>query len=85
MIDKLTYDEILNVSIELKENASIISMLIQDKNIQELQDFVATVEGYSKYLETIVEINKDADKALQELKNQSKGTSNLWKFLYIFI
>ncbi len=77
MIDKLTYDEILNVSIELKENASIISMLIQDKNIQELQDFVATVEGYSKYLETIVEINKDADKALQELKNQSKGTSNL--------
>ena len=77
MIDKLTYYEILNISIELKENASIINTLIQNKNIQELQDFVATVEGYSKYLENIVEINKDADKALQELKNQGKGTSNL--------
>ena len=72
MIDKLTYDQILTISKELKVQADIVNKLIQDKDIPELQDFIATVEGYSKYLENTIEINKDADKALQELKNQIK-------------
>lgn len=72
MIDKLTYEEILVISAELKKQADIIDHLVKDKDIQELKDFAATVEGYSKYLENTVEINKDADKALSELKSQIK-------------
>ena len=67
MIDKLSYDQVLAISKELKNQAEIIDSLIKSKNINELNDFVATVEGYSKFLETTVEINKDADKALKDL------------------
>lgn len=72
MIDKLTYDEILEASRILKENSDIIDSLIENKNLNDLEDFVSTVEGYSKYLETVVEINKDADLALQFLVTQKK-------------
>ena len=70
MIDKLTYDQVLTFSKELKNQAEIISNLFKNKEKQELADFIATVEGYSKFLETTVEINKDADKALEELMSR---------------
>ena len=54
MIGKLTYDQILEVSKDLREQADIISSLVRNKDNQELLDFAATVEGYSKYLETTV-------------------------------
>lgn len=72
MIGKLTYDQMLLISNELKKQSETLELLIQNKNIPDLKDFIATVEGYSKYLETTVEINKDADLALQELKNKNK-------------
>ena len=72
MIDKLTYDQVLNISQELKKQVEIINKLLEDKNITELTDFTATVEGYSKYLENTIEINRDADNALKELKEQIK-------------
>ena len=67
MIGKLTYDQMLEVSKDLREQADIISSLVRNKDNQELLDFAATVEGYSKYLETTVQINKDADTALMDL------------------
>lgn len=72
MIDKLTYNEILTISEELKKQAAIIDELVKNRNIQELKDFAATVEGYSKFLENTIEINKDADKALAELASNLK-------------
>lgn len=72
MIDKLTYNEILTISEELKKQAAIIDELVKNRNIQELKDFAATVEGYSKFLENTIEINKDADKALTELASNLK-------------
>lgn len=70
MIENLTYDQILEISNELRENAAIIEKLANSKNISKLQDFASMVDGYSKYLETIVEINKDADKALIDLTSK---------------
>lgn len=72
MIDKLTYEQILEISKDLKVQAQIISKLAATKEAQELIDFASTVEGYSKFLETTIEINKDADVALQELKSHLK-------------
>lgn len=72
MIDKLSYEEILTISKELKKQAEIIEKLANEKNAQELIDFSKTVEGYSKFLENTIIINKDADKALKELSDQLK-------------
>lgn len=72
MIDKLSYDEILEISKNLKEQAGIVSTIASEKGITELEDFVATVEGYSKFLENTIDINKDADAALSDLKEQIK-------------
>ena len=72
MIDKLTYDQILAISKELSVQADIIDKLVQNRNIPDLKDFAATVEGYSKFLETTVLMNKDADKALEDLKRMKK-------------
>lgn len=69
MIGKLSYTQVLAISKELKEQAEIISKMVEEKGVEELTDFVATVEGYSKFLETTVHMNQDADKALQDLKN----------------
>ena len=48
MIDKLTYDEVQTVSNELKNLAKKIEKLIEGKGSSQLEDFVATVEGYFK-------------------------------------
>lgn len=72
MIDKLTYDQVLTISKELAKQSEIIDNLVKDREIQELKDFAATVEGFSKFLETTVQMNKDADKALEELKKSNK-------------
>ena len=69
MIDKLSYDEITNISNGLKQEVEVLNNLMKDKDAADLKDFIATVEGYSKFLETSVEINKDADKAIQALKS----------------
>lgn len=72
MIDKLPYDEVIRISKELKAQADIVDKLAKSRGIPQLEDFCATVEGYSKFLENTIEINKDADKALEELKKSIK-------------
>lgn len=72
MIDKLSYDDVQTISNELKSLAQVIDKLVEGKGVTQLEDFSATVEGYSKFLENTIEINKDADRALQELKESIK-------------
>ncbi len=70
MIGKLTYDQILEISKDLKVQAQIVGKLAEERDITQIEDFSKTVEGYSKFLENTVEINKDADLALKDLKEQ---------------
>ena len=70
MIDKLSYEQIEQISNELKTNSDVVEELARQRNIQVLIDFAATVEGYSKFLLNALQINKDADKALEELKQR---------------
>lgn len=72
MIDKLSYDEILTISKELKTQIEVVNKIANAHELDELADFIATVEGYSKFLENTIDINKDADIALSDLKNQLK-------------
>lgn len=72
MIDKLKYEEVLAISNDLKTQIEIVERTTKSRDIKELSDFIATVEGYSKFLVNTVEINKDADEALSDLRNQLK-------------
>ena len=72
MVGKLTYDQVLEIAKDLRTQVEIIERLLENRDLPELKDFTATVEGYSKFLENTVEINKDADIALAELKRMKK-------------
>ena len=67
MIDKLTYDQMLQISKELRVHAEKIQTLAEQREILDLIDFASVVEGYSKFLENTVELNKDADKAIADM------------------
>ncbi len=69
MIGTLTYEQVENIAKDLENATTTINSIIKDLNIEELEDFLSTVERYSKYLQTTVDLNKDADQALEELKN----------------
>lgn len=70
MIGKLKYDQVIEVSNQLKICAATINELIADKQTEDLQNFVSVVDRYVKFLETTVELYKDADKALSNLTNK---------------
>lgn len=67
MINNLTYEQVLEISKSIKDQIDIVSDLIKDLGVQELYDFVSTVEGYTKYLETTVKLNQDADLAIKDI------------------
>lgn len=68
MIDNITYEEMENISKELSNNIDIIRTIIKDDDFKEINDFIATVDGYAKYLNTTVKLYQDADSALIDLK-----------------
>ena len=72
MVGKLTYDQVLEIAKDLRAQVEVIERLLVNRDLPELNDFTATVEGYSKFFENSVEINKDADTALIELKKMKK-------------
>ena len=72
MVGKLTYEQVLTIAKDLRAQVEVIERLIANRELPELNDFTAPVEGYSKFLENSVEINKDADAALMDLKKLKK-------------
>lgn len=72
MVGKLTYEQVLTIAKDLRAQVEVIERLIANRELPELNDFTATVEGYSKFLENSIEINKDADAALMDLKKLKK-------------
>lgn len=68
MIGTMTYEQVAEITKELESSAEFVKKYIKDKNIVELEDFVSTVEGYAKFLKTMIELNQDADKELADLK-----------------
>ena len=70
MIGNMTYEQVEILAKELESSTTIVENITKNLNIEELEDFVSTVEGYYKYLNTIIEMNKDADKALETIKSK---------------
>ena len=72
MIDKLTYEQVLTMAREMRKEAMVVEDMSKARGIQDLVDFADKVESYAKFLENTVELNKDADKALEELTGNKK-------------
>ena len=71
MINGLSYEEVEKMVKELTDSAAVIVKLNESRNIQDLSDFAATVDGYAKYLETTVTLHKDAEDALSDLARKN--------------
>lgn len=68
MIGTFTYEQILQISKELAENADIIENLTKKQGTDMLQTFISNVTWYSTFLKSTVELYKDADEVLKDLK-----------------
>lgn len=68
MIGKFTYDEILQMAKELKENSDVIDKLAKKQGVGMLQTFISNIDWYSTFLKSTVELYKDADEVLKDLK-----------------
>ena len=67
MIDKLSYDQVLTVAKELRTHAGVVEEVAKARDVQDLIDFADNVIAYAKFLENIVELNRDADKAIADM------------------
>ena len=68
MIGTITYEEVEGLRKKLQDCIKKMSTYDVVNNTQRLKDFIRSVESYDKYLETTIEINKEVDIALDELK-----------------
>ena len=67
MIGKLKYEQVAAFAQELRKEATKVESLASSRGIQDLVDFANSVETYAKFLENMIELNKDADKAISSL------------------
>ena len=67
MIENISYSDMLDISKQLEESIKIVEEITTNKDIDELADFISTVQGYSKYLTTTVELYQDADEVISYL------------------
>lgn len=67
--ESIGVDQIAN---ELRKNASIVRNLTQGKNAPQLLEFVDAVDDYAKYIDSILELEDAANRALQGLIDLKK-------------
>lgn len=60
------------IATELRKNASIVRSLTQGKDAPQLIEFVDAVEEYAKYIDSILELEDAANRALQGLIDLKK-------------
>lgn len=70
MIGNFTYDEIIQYAKELKENSEIVDKLAKKQGAGMLQTFISNIDWYSTFLKSTVELYKDADQVLKDLKTK---------------
>lgn len=66
MIEKSNYEDIATMSQELKNCCANLKKVIANKDLSELEDFISTVDVYYKYLDSTIELHKDADEVIKQ-------------------
>lgn len=67
MIDKLTYDQVLDFAQKIREQNEVIKRLLKGRDVEAVVDFTDVVESYCKFLEGTVDLNQAADDAIKEI------------------
>ena len=82
MIGTISYDEVNKLRETLINCVNKMNTYEIVNNNSRLKEFLRLIESYDKYLETTIEINKEVDIALEELKSlNNKG----WFIILLFI
>lgn len=74
MIGSLKYDELVSISSELLSSSKKIREIVTkyEENLNEIVDFCNTIDMYSKFINTNVELYKASDKALETIIAKNK-------------
>ena len=67
MIGKLKYEQVEEMIKDMRVQKDLIAKLSKGRGVPEIADFLDALETYCKFLENTMELNKDADIALQGL------------------
>ena len=73
MIGTISYEDVNKLRTTLKDCINKMKTYEIVENTPRLKEFIRLIESYDKYLETTIEINKEVDIALNELKELNKG------------
>ncbi len=65
MIGDLTYDEVRNVINNLKQSISVVNDIYSSIKSDKMHHFIENTYKYINFLESCLQINIDADNALQ--------------------
>jgi len=67
MIDKLTYEQVLDFAKKIREQNEVIRRLLKGRDVEAVVDFTDVVESYCKFLEGTVDLNQAADNAIKDM------------------
>lgn len=75
MIGNLSYDEMLQLAKSLEKSSFNIKEVMKKYNsdqISEIYDFCDSIDAYSRFLTTYVELYQDSDEALEFMIEKNK-------------
>lgn len=74
MIGEISYDEMRKSADELSRSSQIIREIVEKygDDLTKVLDFCNTLDSYSKFLETSVQLYQDSDSALQVMIEKNK-------------
>lgn len=74
MIGDLSYEEMKKVSESLSSSSQIIRSIVEKYNpdLNSITDFCDSLDRYTKFLETSVQLYQDSDEALETMIEKNK-------------
>lgn len=74
MLGILSYEEMIELSKSLSESSKNIRTIIENyvDDLSNVIEFCDSIDSYSKFIDSNVSLNKDADQALQYMIEKNK-------------
>lgn len=74
MLGSLSYDEIKKLSDSLSNSSNTIRQIVTKYNdeLADVVDFCNSLDAYAKFIDSSINLNKDADEALKYMIEKNK-------------
>ena len=74
MLGTLSYEEMIELSKSLSESSKSIRTIIENygDDLSNVIEFCDSIDSYSKFIDSNVSLNKDADQALQYMIEKNR-------------